>query len=39
MAAITVRERLFTVSDINKDENEHAFRRVSSYRVTDVVCN
>lgn len=34
MAAITVRE----VSD-NKDENEHAFRRVSSYRVTDVVCN
>lgn len=38
MAAITVRERLFTVSD-NKDENEHAFRRVSSYRVTDVVCN
>lgn len=30
-----LRERLFTVSDNNKDENDHAFMKCSSFCVTD----
>ncbi len=30
-----LRERLFTVSDNNKDENDHAFMKRSSFCVTD----